>query len=522
MTGTFDHPSKNNLYALIVAIAISVGGMMALFFATPWGIGISPDSVAYIAAARNLLLSNGFTATDGVTPLTHFPPFYSWTLALFGFWGDVLSGARWLHAILFGINSLLMAWSVRRFKPRLALSIPLASLLTIVSVPMMTIHLMAWTESLFLTLALTGFLALARYLQTYKRRWLIGAALFIGFGLLTRYAGMALVLTAMATIILFAKPLTRKITDFLVFSVISLFPMLLWLIRNSLVAGTATSRSIAFHPIGKSHLWQAFYTLSNWIGIPDNASNILRMGAWAVIIAVFGYVFWAVNHTIRIPKNISDFVERTPPIIRIMLTFLVIYAVFLVISISFLDANTPLDNRILSPAYAAGLIVLLYVIDRSIDVLQWSVGTAMIVAMIVLLMITSTLKSSQILSESYRVGMGFSNQRWQQSSLWSEIRTFSSNTIIYSNVPEVVYIYTDRPTLHIPKEFLKTQGIANPNYALELAQMNDELTTGGGILVYFDQLSGRTSTKEDIQSLTLKAVFEDAEGSILVGGSVSQ
>ena len=522
MTGTSDYPSKNNLSAFIVAFAVSAGGMLALFFATPWGIGLSPDSVAYVAAARNLLLGNGFTAADGVTPLTHFPPFYSWTLAMFGFWGGVLNGVRWLHVILFGINSLLMAWTVHHFKSRFALTIPLASLLTIISVPLMTIHLMAWTESLFLTLALTGFLTLAYYLQTYKRRWLISAALLIGFGLLTRYAGMALVFTAMLSIVLLPQTLTRKLADFLIFSAISLSPMLLWLVRNSLVAGTATNRNIAFHPIGKSHLWQAFYTVSNWIGIPDSASNIIRLGAWAIIVAVLGYIFWTLNRKNRMPKNLSDFVERTPPIIQLLVTFLVIYAAFLVVSISFLDANTPLDNRILSPVYVAGLIVLLYAADRSIKLLRQSSGTVIIVAIIALLMATSAIKSSRILSESYRTGLGFSNQTWQQSNLWDEIRTFPSDTTIYSNVPEVVYIYTERPTLHIPKESLKTQGIANPNYALELAQMNDELATGGGILVYFDQLSGRTSTQKDIQSLALKAVFKDAEGSIFVGESVSQ
>ena len=48
----------------------------------------------------------------------------------------------------------------------------------------------------------------------------------------------------------------------------------------------------------------------------------------------------------------------------VLAVFIAVYAVFLIISISFVDANTPLDDRILSPAYAAGVVILLYGLDR--------------------------------------------------------------------------------------------------------------------------------------------------------------
>ncbi len=83
----------------------SVVGLTALLFSTRWGIGLSPDSVVYIANARNLLggygLSVSFT-TGEFFPWTHYPPLFLAGLAGHGFVGiDPLDGARWLNALIF-------------------------------------------------------------------------------------------------------------------------------------------------------------------------------------------------------------------------------------------------------------------------------------------------------------------------------------------------------------------------------------------------------------------------------------
>jgi hypothetical protein len=90
----------------------SVVGATALLFSTRWGIGLSPDSVVYIASARNLLsgfgLSVSFT-TGEFLPLTHYPSLFSAGLAGLGFVGiDPLDRARWLNALIFGANITLL------------------------------------------------------------------------------------------------------------------------------------------------------------------------------------------------------------------------------------------------------------------------------------------------------------------------------------------------------------------------------------------------------------------------------
>jgi hypothetical protein len=89
-----------------------VVGATALLFSTRWGIGLSPDSVVYIASARNLLsgygLSISFTTGEFLL-LTHYPPLFSAGLAGLGLVGiDPLDGARWLNALIFGANITLL------------------------------------------------------------------------------------------------------------------------------------------------------------------------------------------------------------------------------------------------------------------------------------------------------------------------------------------------------------------------------------------------------------------------------
>src|SRR5512138_2401152 len=84
---------------------IALLGMVLIIKTTPDGLGLSDDSIAYIAGARSMLAGNGYReawlASNG--PVTHFPPAFSSLLAFFGTFGiDPLRGVRWVNAFLFG------------------------------------------------------------------------------------------------------------------------------------------------------------------------------------------------------------------------------------------------------------------------------------------------------------------------------------------------------------------------------------------------------------------------------------
>ncbi|HRQ33573.1 MAG TPA: hypothetical protein PLM89_10785, partial [Anaerolineales bacterium] len=67
------------LASFLSLILIMTAGTFLVLRATPEGLGLSDDSIAYIAGARSLLAGDGYReawlATNGY--VTHFPPGFS-------------------------------------------------------------------------------------------------------------------------------------------------------------------------------------------------------------------------------------------------------------------------------------------------------------------------------------------------------------------------------------------------------------------------------------------------------------
>src|SRR3989337_1553357 len=104
----FDFP-RVRIYMMLGACAVLGGGV--LLHSSPWGLGVSPDSVVYIGAARSLLWGHGFSLpaeSAPFAPITHYPPLYSSLLAVSGVVAaDLLDGAIWLNVAVFSINIYL-------------------------------------------------------------------------------------------------------------------------------------------------------------------------------------------------------------------------------------------------------------------------------------------------------------------------------------------------------------------------------------------------------------------------------
>ena len=88
-------------FSFIVPLSGSIALFAMLFTATRYGLGLSPDSTAYVKAADGLLKGYGWAFAS-----VQWPPLYSLVLAIFGFpfGGNVFFGARLLHALLIAIN----------------------------------------------------------------------------------------------------------------------------------------------------------------------------------------------------------------------------------------------------------------------------------------------------------------------------------------------------------------------------------------------------------------------------------
>jgi 4-amino-4-deoxy-L-arabinose transferase-like glycosyltransferase len=515
---------SQKFYLLILAV-ITLIGIIVVLTATNWGIGASPDSVVYIGGARSIILNMGFsmiTVGGGAEPITHHAPFYPLLLASTVSMNiDPVIGARWINALLFGLNILVVGIILRSVSIENEVDIYwisiVGSLFMLAAPIMLEIHVMAWTEPLFLFLGFSGLVLLAIYLQNSSRGYLILSGLMISLAFLTRYAGIALILSGVVGILLISSTSIKdRIKAAVFFTVVSSLPGTLWILRNMQTGGTATSRELSFHPIGTAQIGSAVTTISSWILVPTSAPIWIKLGAILSLIALFIYLFVKARRISSI-GDMSIGLVNIPAIIKLLAVFCVVYVSFLVFSISFFDANTPLDSRILSPLYVSGLLIIMYLVRESLPQFAQVPAFRVPFALFGFFVLASYLwNSSTLILDGYQNGIGFNSLAWNSSAILDEVEKLPEDITIYTNAPEAIYFHFNRPAASIPRKVVSTTQQVNQNYLSDLAEMRDLVEQGRGVVLYFTALNRPTLLTEDEleQHLSLQVLTQAADGTI--------
>src|SRR3982751_1971140 len=92
---------SKNLDSLLAAL---LGFFLIQIFSRHSGLGVSPDSVTYLAAARHMVKGIGFISFDNL-PVVDFPFAYPFFLTVISFVSglDPLQFGPWLNGALFGL-----------------------------------------------------------------------------------------------------------------------------------------------------------------------------------------------------------------------------------------------------------------------------------------------------------------------------------------------------------------------------------------------------------------------------------
>ena len=171
-TARSDSPTSVRWHPIVALVLLAIGALNLINIATPWGIGTSPDSVAYIRQAR-ILSEGGSVLGMG----TQWPPLYPLILAgTAAISGDPFLGARWLHALLFCVNVAL--FGVLLLRTTESRWIAVGGVLLLVSArPILTVHAFAWSEPAFLLLVMLSLALLAVHLSGPRRPFWLAAIL---------------------------------------------------------------------------------------------------------------------------------------------------------------------------------------------------------------------------------------------------------------------------------------------------------------------------------------------------------
>ena len=499
----------------VVGVLLGLGlvGSILVLANTPWGIGIWHDSVIYLDAADSLSKGLGLQwvgSGGALKPLTHYPPGYPLALSLVGAIGaDLVEGARWLAAALFGLNIFLLGFLLYRPTGSGSLA-TLGSLLALASPILLDVHLEAMSEPLHLMSLLLSVGLLAEYLRRGRRWILAAAALCAASAYLVRYVGISLVGAGLLALVFWpGRPRTRRIQDTLVFGTLSLVPVSAWYVRNVRLVGSATNRIWIYHPIQSQTLRDAADTVSSWlfprtISLGIRALLILLVGA--MILALVGLLAKRFLGTGTRVRSSAEQILLTW--LGLLLLNALVYMGALLFSISFLDASTRLNNRILSPLYVMTLLAACLVLWGVLGTLLKPRAVAVVCGLATLAVMASYgVRSAALLAEMREIGRGFTGRSWKTSEAIHWLQEVGPNWLVYTNEAFPVRFLTDIPAFAVPEAFDPVQSQERVDYEVQTAAMSASLRKPDSALLLF---KSRLADPESV------SVEEMAAGLVLV------
>jgi hypothetical protein len=468
-----------------------------------------------MAAAKNIVSGNGASILkdsfgnsvmtwppwrdNEVIHLFPWPPFYSAVLSIFGFLKiNLFLAARFLNALLFGLNIFLVTYFIRRYLRSSFLMI-FAAIVLITSRQMIEIHSMLWSEPLFIFLGLTGFMFLFYFLENKKSLFLLAASLFFGLAFFTRTIGISLVATGAFAVLLYSG---MKLKNKIVYSALSVFvgllPFLVWTLKNRLAYGS-NSTEIMFLPLHIRYYSSILDTLSLWI-IPYKASLKIRIILIAIIIVVLISISIFIAYKNN-RKNLDNEYKLNSKIIRTLLFFILFYFIALLMARHFFDESITIgDSRILILALIAIFTVFIFFLKRFIDFFYEKENIKLLAYLFCGLMITSILWNTNFIS-LYKYGHWYSTNAWYSSETLIELKKIQKvNTPIYTNEPAVIYLFLERGSMQLPEKSNMRTGKLNSNYQEELNKTLQEAKENAGLIVFFDQGYGIFPKEQEIMA----------------------
>ena len=326
----------------ITLASLIIASLVVLCLEYRHGIGLTCDSAQFISAANSLLHGQGLTTdVEAVrSRLTHFPPLYPLFLTLaHAITGNYLFAGTVLNFISL-LCCYLLLWVFLDQNASRTAAVVAVFLLTC-SAGIYQNHYLLGSDGVAIPFMLAGMCCLSKFGRG-TRPWillLIGGAAFSA-GSLTRYAYVAFIPAACLFLLVDGRiPLRKRIRSTVLLAAIACAPIMIVLWVNVLLSGSATNRVFAFHIVSVSKLQDAADYLSSWL-LPYRVPLALR----SLIIGALGIL--GLLLTIR---------SRVAYGLRITTAFMFGYLSFLLVSISFFDTATPLDERLLTPVIVNSL-----------------------------------------------------------------------------------------------------------------------------------------------------------------------
>ena len=494
--------SKYLKYSIYVIIFFAIASTTLIISVTSrFGPGISEDSIAYIAAIRNILNGRGFSVLFDLkgnqlnlwlpmhdNELYHilpWPPLFPFIISIFGFAGfNLIESARWINAFFFGANIALILLIIRKYTRSLLLII-FSSIIFITFKNMIHVHTYVWSEPLFLFLSLLGFYFLFYFLENNKIYNFLISSLSFSLAFFTRTVGISLIAAGVIAILFFSKlKIKNKIIYSLFFTIIGFLPFLTWTLKNKFIFGYTTVEFL-IHPLKFDNLKEALRTVFSWFYLdilPFKMSLILLV--IIIITIIFTSIYISIKNKKRSTNNAYKLSSR---IMNIFLIFTFFYIITVLCARSFFDANIRMDGRILIPVFISTFIIIVLFIKRSLDYFRNKKDIKFIIFIFCEILFVFALSTLAFgIKEFYEEGQGYNSKEWLKSDTIRELKDMNSAEAIYTNNPYAIYFYLDKNPNPFPTKMNIYTAKKNINYIKDLNKTIEEIRGKNGLIVLFD------------------------------------
>ncbi|MCC7130615.1 MAG: hypothetical protein IT297_09490 [Anaerolineae bacterium] len=423
-----------------------------------------------------------------------------------------------MNAIIFGITASIVALTVYLITNRNIVASICAWFFFISTASIIEAHAMAWSEPLFIIFSLSSLILLSIYVVQPTTSLFIASALSLGFALITRYIGIAFLPAALVLVFIGGRDRnvwqrSRATFTWFVFAVAILG---IWLTRNKLIGGAATNRHFAFHPISVLKYSRDFVSVLSGFFIPIPLSAGIRLSILGLfILSILIPSLFAIKYL----QRTKDWRRIAIVLIVACLLFVFSYTLFLLISISFVDAATPVDSRILLPILVIsilGIFSAVWIIPRILR------KSAFYWGFLILAIFSILIKSSDAIHHALSIqknGLGYTSRHWQESESIAFIKSLTKNVEIYSNGNDVISFLTRRQVHSIPAKTNAGTMVDNEDFDKDFHAICKNVIENKALLVYLNNITWRwyLPSQTEIETTCNLPVLENLEDGTVYG-----
>lgn len=478
-----------------------LAALLFLLF-THQGIGIWPDSTRYM----------------NLSPIPWDAPLYPALLHLVAMSGmDIVQGA-WAIGLVLAMLNPWLTWHILRRACDQASYAAFGTALIVISPQTVSLHALAMSEPLFLTMILATFGALMRYIRDDDSRWLVAAGCCIGLASLTRFTGPAI--GAAIALLLLIDPrhaLPRRITNIARILLPSMLIFLGWVVLSEQLNGRSTGRPLEWlGNMGPREWLVSFNALTIWI-FPNVVPFAIRS---TIFVAALAASLWLLARLGRQALAARIDGQGALDLLAVPLAFFFFTHLAFMVLATAIETNLQLNGRYAYPIYGTSIMavtIALAAFRNATGKTRWTHHA--LAGLGVLMLISHGVRTADRTHEAYVEGVGYASRQWTTSPTLAAVARLPSNAALFSNGADVIRYSLRRPALNIPARFELRTGRDEPSfpYAAQLARTHTALSRGNAYVVFLNGVDWRfylDSEAELIRRLDLVRIAQLPDGRI--------